>query len=185
MASLIIGIFFILILYLYLFGVWSKFVKIRSAFFVGILMSVFLLSLLFPLVSHSSPLQGHIAVDMESIYYKNDAPIPVLIHTTGPNTNLSINLSKEESGHTLREIDNITLNPECTSNKTMYGKNSTLVGNALDYGTYNVFIKTSDLCVGYYELMCKRQKYKKAYGARGFYLLNSSEQSRIGEVTAS
>ena len=27
---------------------------------------------------------------MEGIYYKNDAPIPVLIYTTGPNSNLSI-----------------------------------------------------------------------------------------------
>lgn len=132
-----------------------------------------------------SPLQGHVTVDMESIYYKNDAPIPVLIHITGPNTNLSINLLKEDSGHNLSEIDKIKyLEPEPNLHNTV-GENSTLVGNALSYGTYNVFINTADLGVGYYELRCERQGYEKTYGVHGFYLVNSSQHSVIEERNAS
>ena len=142
------------------------------AFIAFILLSAYL----FPLVLYS-PLQGHVTVDMEGIYYKNDAPIPVLIYTTGPNTNLSIYLFKEESNHSLYQNDSITLIPEHPSFKTVSGK--CLIGNALNYGTYNVFINTTDLSAGYYELHCVRLAYWKTYSARGFYLLNSSEQSCI------
>jgi len=142
--------------------------------------TVLLLSMLFwlavfPSVVDFTPLQGHVTVDMESICYKNDTPIPVLIHVTGPNTVLSICLVKEESNHNLEGIDKIKyLEPERNTTKTVSGENSTLVGNALNYGTYNVFINTTNLSAGYYELVCKRPKYEKTYGARGFYLLNSS-----------
>ena len=128
-----------------------------------------------------SPLQGHVTVDMGGIYYKNDAPIHVLIHVTGPNTGLSIQLFQENSNHNLSLNDSITLSPERNQSKTVSGENSTLVGNALDYGTYNVFINTTNLSAGYYELVCKRQKYEKTYGARGFYLVNSSRHSVIEE----
>ncbi len=131
-----------------------------------------------------SPLQGHVTVDMGGIYYKNDAPIHVLIHVTGPNTGLSIQLFQENSNHNLSLNDLITLSPERNPSKTVSGENSTLVGNALDYGTYNVLINTTNLSAGYYELVCKRQKYEKTYSARGFYLLNSSKQSGIEEVTS-
>ena len=139
-----------------------------------------LLPTLFSAVLYS-PLQGHVTVDMECICYKNDAPIPVLIHVTGPNTGLSIQLFQENPNHNLSEVCNITLKPERNPSKTVYGENSTLGGNALNYGTYNVFINTTNLSAGYYELMCIRSGYNKTYGARGFYLLNSSEQSCIKE----
>lgn len=129
-----------------------------------------------------TPLQGHIAVDMESIYYKKDTPIPVLIHVTGPNTNLSIFIVNE-SDNTLYIIDEITLISDYPSINTVSGKY--LFGNALDYGTYNVFINTSNLTAGYYELHCARLPYWKTSGARGFYLVNSSQQSFIGELNAS
>lgn len=144
----------------------------------ALLVGLLLWSALYPPVLNLTPLQGHVTVDMESIYYKNDAPIPVLIHTTGPNTNLSIYLFKKDSNHNLYSIGNITLIPEHPSFKTVSGK--CLIGNALDYGTYNVFINTTDLCVGYYELHCVRLAYRKTYSARGFYLLNSSQQPFTG-----
>ena len=135
---------------------------------------------LFPTVLYS-PLQGHVTVDMESIYYQNVSQIPVLIHVTGPNTGLSICLVKE-SNNTLYHRDNITLIPEHNySNKTVSGEQSILIGNTLDYGKYNVFINTTDLSAGYYELVYMRWGYEKTYGVRGFYLLNSSEQSCIKE----
>jgi hypothetical protein len=139
-----------------------------------------LLENLFPTVLYS-PLQGHVTVDMESVYYQNVSQIPVLIHVTGPNTGLSIYLVKE-SNNTLYQRDNITLIPEHNySNKTVSGEQSILIGNTLDYGKYNVFINTTDLSSGYYELVCMRWRYEKTYGVRGFYLLNSSQQSCIKE----
>ena len=137
-----------------------------------------LLENLFPTVLYS-PLQGHVTVDMESIYYQNVSQIPVLIHVTGPNTNISIYLLQKESNHNLSSMENITLIPKHPSYKTESGKY--LVGNTLDYGTYNVFINTTDLSAGYYELSCMRQYYWKTYGTKGFYLLNSSQQSCIKE----
>lgn len=135
-------------------------------------------------------LQGHVTVDMESIYYKNDAQIPVLIHITGQNTGLSLSLAKEELNHNLSQIDSIMLKPEHNPDKTVSGK--FLVGNALDYGTYTVFINTTYLNAGYYELRYVRTVYKsqgelkkETYGARGFYLLNSSQHSVIEELNAS
>ena len=152
-------------------------------FCVFIYCGIFLLTV-YPSVVDLPPLQGHITVDMESIYYKNDAPIPVMIHITGPNTGLSIFLLKEESDHSLSRIEKIWLNPKCYSDKTESGK--FLVGNTLDYGTYNIFINTSDLRTGYYELRCERQVYeKKTYGGKSFYLVNSSHKSCIEELNTS
>ncbi|RZN16426.1 MAG: hypothetical protein EF812_00075 [Methanosarcinales archaeon] len=133
--------------------------------------------LLFPIVLNS-PLQGHVTVDMDSICYKDGAPIPVLIQVTGPNTNLSINLSKE-SDHNLTLIDSIELKPEHNEKQTAYiNKNSVLPGNlsgnALGEGKYSVFINTTNLTTGYYEIKSVRQKYTEKYGVKGFYLLDNS-----------
>jgi|LGVF01.1.fsa_nt_gb hypothetical protein len=153
-------------------GVWINYITPGATV---LLLSMLFWLAVFPSVVDFTPLQGHVTVDMESISYKNDTPIPVLIHVTGPNTGLSICLVKEESNHNLEGIDKIKyLEPERNTTKTVSGENSTLVGNALNYGTYNVFINTTNLSAGYYELVCKRPKYEKTYGARGFYLLNSS-----------
>lgn len=47
---------------------------------------VVVLSVTFQTLLHSSslgnPLQGHVTIDMESIYYKNEAPIPISIQIT-------------------------------------------------------------------------------------------------------
>jgi len=161
----------------------NRILIVPFVFCVFIYCGIFLLTV-YPSVVDLPPLQGHITVDMESIHHKNGAPIPVMIHITGPNTGLSIFLLKEESDHSLSRIEQIWLKPEGYSDKTESGK--FLVGNTLDYGTYNVFINTADLSAGYYELRCERQVYeKKTYGASGFYLVNSSEQSCIGELNTS
>lgn len=55
-----------------------------------LLLGMLFWSAVFPCVVDLTLLQGHVTVDMGSIYYKSDAQIPVLIHVTGPNTGLSI-----------------------------------------------------------------------------------------------
>lgn len=152
---------------------WKKTFPWKRA--IGCSIGMLMLLALFLIVLHS-PLQGHIAVDMEDVYYKNDVPIPVLIRVTGPNTGLSIELLKEESGN-LRPIASIDYLEPQHNLKT--ASNNSLVGNAMGSGKYNVFINTTNLTTGYYELLCIRPKYEKIYGVRGFHLLNNSQQSYI------
>ena len=149
--------------------------KISRGYWKGFLISCFAFSIILVLIVPNLTPQGHVTVDMESTYYKNDAPIPVLIHVTGPNPGLSIKLQN------LTKVYNLTLKPEHNPFETEFSNNSTLVGNALNYGTYNVFINTTNLSAGYYELKCIRKGYNKTYGVRWFYLLNSSQQSCIKE----
>ena len=149
--------------------------KISLSYGGGFLIAILIFAIILTIVPNLAPLQGHVTVDMESIYYKNDAPIPVLIHVTGPNPDLSIKLQNST------KVYNLTLKPEQNLSKTEFSNNSILIGNALNYGTYNVFINTTELSAGYYELKCTRQGYEKTYGARGFYLLNTSHQSGIKE----
>jgi len=136
---------------------------------------VSILLVLLPQVLYS-PLQGHVSVDMDSICYYSDTPIPVLIQVTGPNTGLSIILSKEESGNNLTQIDLINyLKPEHNEKRTVCGNNNSILsGNALSYGKYSVFINTTNLIEGYYEIRSVRLKYTERYGVKGFYLLNNS-----------
>ncbi len=136
-------------------------------------MSVAFLGFLYPLVEHSTFTGGRVIIDMNTVYYKSDAPIPVYVHVTGLNTNLSIQLLQESFNHNLSEIDNITLSPERNTNKVTRGENSPLFGNTLNHGSYNVFIDTSGLSTGYYELVAKRQNFEETF-VRGFYLLNEN-----------
>lgn len=114
-----------------------------------------------------SPLQGHVEVDVDTIYYKSDATIPVSIQVTGPNTNVSIKLSQTESN---KPIDFISLGLK--HNNTV-DPNHILIGNTLGAGKYAVFINTTDLDAGYYELNVTRIKYSGAI--RSFYLVDNTQ----------
>lgn len=52
--------------------------------------------LLFGVLNYT-PLHGHVTIDMESVYYKNNTPIPVSIQVTGPNTEIFVLLYKKNS----------------------------------------------------------------------------------------
>ncbi|OEU53576.1 MAG: hypothetical protein BA871_07390 [Desulfuromonadales bacterium C00003096] len=175
-------IIFLIVAYIlrsrYVFDLQDKISLFKSnnyqiGFFFSFLVFAIILILIVP---NLTMLQGYVTVDMESIYYKSDAPIPVLIHVTGPNPILSIELQ-----NSTKVVYNLELKPEHNLSKTEFSNNSILIGNALNYGTYNVFINTTGLCAGYYELVCTRQRYEKTYGARGFYLLNNSQKSCIND----
>ena len=123
----------------------------------------------------TSPLQGQVTVDMNNIYYKDDIYIPILIQVTGPNEDLHILLLKEEFGD-LSLISNISLGPSSINKenikKVVY--NGPILGDELGNGKYNVFINTTDLTPGYYEVIAIREKYFQTAEANGFYLINSS-----------
>ena len=143
--------------------------KVWYAFQIVVIAS-FVFYLLFIIVPNVPILQGNIAVNMESIYYKNDTMIPVSISITGPNAGISVELFKVESNNltSLALIDH--LNPQ--PNRKIISNNS-LVGSALGSGKYSIFINTTNLDSGYYELRCLRQEYEKMDIA-SFYILNSN-----------
>ena len=125
---------------------------------------------LFDLVT-DSPLQGHVAVEMESFYYKNDSLIPVFIQVTGPDSGLNIFLYKEDMGDLIGPKGQIHLEPKHNSSEITFGLNSVLFGNALENGRYGIFIKTSNLTEGYYEFVCETRYFNKA-SIKSFYLFD-------------
>lgn len=142
-----------------------------------IIISMFFWSVLF-IELLNSPFQGNIMTDMESIYHKNDTQIPISIQVTGPNTELLVILFKEESGK-LYNKSIIYLEPQ--RNIEYFKKNRTEViskddftANSQGNGKYIIFINTSNLTSGYYELLCLREKYNEKYSLKSFYLLNNS-----------
>ena len=132
-------------------------------------------------ITNFYPLQGHIMVDMESIHHKNDRQIPVLIQVTGIDNNFSVILYEGISGNLDQKdyiYSNISKLNLYRTNKYHLGSNGILVGNYLGNGKYNIFINTTNLTTGYYELICRcESKYilKIKYEGKSFYLLNNSE----------
>lgn len=143
---------------------------------------LFLYVILAVLVLWYPPFEGHVTVDMESIHYKNDAEIPVSIQVTGPNTKLWVILNKKISGNSstyvafIGPIEPIFMLPiRDTEEYKLYSGNG-LVGNYMGNGKYYVFINTTNLTTGYYELIGIREShYKKTCEGKSFYLLNESQ----------
>lgn len=111
--------------------------------------------------------QGNININMDNIYSKNISTIPVSIELTGVNDELSIYLNKNYANN-LTQIDNITLGPN-HKDKNIYGDNLTLYGNGFYSGKYHIFINTTNMTEGYYELVISRSIDKWPYG-KSFYL---------------
>lgn len=139
--------------------------KLNALFFIG-----FLIWLIIFLCIVSMPI-GNITIQMQNIYHKNDTFIPVSIQVTGLNSELSVSLLKVESDNFSPKIITGFLKSKCNIKKVIFEES--LVVNS--QGQYNVFINTSSLTPGYYELLCAREKYiRTTYDKKGFYLLNNS-----------
>ncbi len=108
---------------------------------------------------------------MDNIYYKNSSPIPVSIEITGVNDELSIHLNKSYAKG-LIQIDNITLGP---NNKDEKISGNNLIGNGFYSGKYYIFINTTNMTEGYYELVFSRSIDKYPYG-KSFYLVNNGSK---------
>lgn len=154
----------------------KKFLKsilyLLSLFCVGL----FLIMLL-TFTIQSTDIIGHVTVEMESIYYHNNTPIPVLIQVTGCNIGVRIYLYERRYDHSLIITDRIYISQKSTREISTSNQNY-LRGNAFGHGKYNIFINTSNLTTGYYELVCWRLGFPKDYDGKGFYLLNSSHISK-------
>lgn len=150
--------------------------KMSVAIFLFLVLFVFTIYI----IASWSPFQGNVAIDMESIHYKNDAQIPVLIQVTGPNTGVLAILYNDLSGNlstisSIGLIDPIFIDFENGLEKRNIESNNIFVGNYLGNGKYSVFISTANLTTGYYELTCLRKGYyENTCESKSFYLLNKS-----------
>ncbi len=177
-ASVIFSIITLIIIFLNRDKIWADKGLVLGIIF-GFSSLIFIVAVfwvpLFDIVLRS-PLQGHVTIDMDSTYNKNGAPIPASIQVTGPNTGLTINLSKENPSRKMTLIDSIGyLEPNHNPDYNVSDEHSNLTGNSLGNGKYNVFINTSNLSEGYYELTAVRFKYNIS-DTKGFYLFKASEQ---------
>ena len=180
LTNLFIAGILVLFMVILLFWRYLKNIDPNNSFIDGIVIGSLILLLvsviiwvpLFDIVL-KSPLQGDVTIDIDSIYYRNDTPIPLSIQTTGPNSGIRIFLyNKERNSYFLK--DNIYLKSKYNLSTTKYGDNSILFGNSMENGKFNVFIRSKQLPEGYYELICERT-YDNKMSAESFYLLNTSE----------
>ena len=115
-------------------------------------------------------IQGRVTIDINNINHKNGEPIPVSIEVMGRNDNASIELFQLNSTNPIATFE---LGTEYNSSKNLNRENSILIGNAFYFGKYYLFINTTELGEGYYELVYTRRIDKYKYG-KSFYLLNAS-----------
>ena len=173
----------ILILSIPIICILNKSTKDQFSSFV-ITAVLFLVSLFIWLLLYSSLVhhpQGHIAIDMESIYYKSDEQIPVLIQVTGPDTVLSVRLSNITKYNNLNARAFIKKLGPYPNQKVEH--DDSLIGYPLSSGKYIVFINTTNLSIGYYKLEFTRAKNNLS-DAKGFYLSDNSKTQINKAVTA-
>ena len=127
----------------------------------------------FYIIHDSDVINGDVKIEMNSLCPQGGV-LPVKIKVTGPNSELFLNLTNEDLKHNLVGVDSIQLIPEHNSRGLIEGQN--LMGNALGFGEYNVFINTSNLTEGYYELACECPTFNK-HAVKGFYLFDSNDSN--------
>lgn len=167
-------LFIIIILTLFLF--WPHLVKQQkysvifktaySKFHKTRYILIFIISGFIFLVITSLP-SGHVTVDMDDIYYENDTIIPASIHVTGPYSDFKIILFKESDK--LYEVTNISLISNPKANVDQDFLIATYQGN----GKYKIFINTTNMTTGYYELWGVRQSFNQINGKKSFYLTDN------------
>ncbi len=167
-----LGQIFFLVL-LILGGAFCCTTLIKNIYFLIILVLAFLLTVF--LFDPVIPVlfQGHVDINMDNKYYKNNDVIPVPIEITGRKTNSTIYLYNISKTNELNQIDRFDLGPN-RNETNIFGENLTLSGNVFSSGKYYIYIDTNNLTEGYYELVYKRSTDDYKYG-KSFYLLNTLE----------
>ena len=169
---------YVVVVYSHLFP--NQVAMIRWKYVLGIIVFAVLL---LGVISYT-PLHGHVTMDMESVYYKNNTPIPVSIQVTGPNTEILVLLYKKNSSNSSAlasilvgmEPDFFGQGSDDLFKRKLYS-DKVSVGSYLGNGKYCVFINTTNLPTGYYELICIRKYFwKETCEGKGFYLVNKDQQ---------
>jgi len=144
---------------LYNLDINSDYLKTAMKFlFIALTLAAIVQFILWPKI-----IEGDIKVIMNDS--NNINHIPVQIITTGYCGNLTVNLTQTSiNGNILN--DTIKMIPS-SENETVFSNN--FQGSALDYGVYKIFINTTNLTQGYYELsfskdLSRLSKFSKELG---------------------
>ena len=140
-------------------------VIIIFVFLIVIFFSFISWQILFNSLTNSSYLQGGISIDLNDKYRINDSPIPALIQVTGSNNGIIVILKSEFNQNYDSTIQLDKYN-ESMVNKSLNGR---IVGK----GRYKIFINTTGMSTGIYDLKCIRQKYSESYSIGRFSLENN------------
>lgn len=169
---------YIVVLLIIISGFWIyyKNIEIYNIKVYMILLFFIIIFLFFITISMLNKLifeffKGHIKINMDNIYYKKSAQIPVSIEITGVNDELSIYL-RQFFVNKVNPLDKITLGPNLKDEEIA---GTYLIGNGFYSGIYHIFINTTNMTEGYYELVCKRSIDKFPYG-KNFYLVNNENK---------
>lgn len=102
-------------------------------------------------------LTGDVKVRMGDTYCTNDTHIPIYIVNTGYNGNITITLNEARTEDNILTLDSIKLNNKGLG-EVIPGKY--LFANTLSYGEYKVYIETTNLTQGYYQLSFLEESQK-------------------------
>lgn len=141
-------------------GALTIFLVLLSVVAYGLLFSAF--------VDHKSLTMD---IEIEELYEIDNKLIPISIKINGYNNALSVEMYQENSSHDLNLIDKNIVFIDSTDKKVEHGEY--IFGNYLNNGNYIVFINTTGLKAGYYELCFNVNKTSKTV-SKGFYLVNDT-----------
>jgi hypothetical protein len=119
-------------------------------------------------VDHKSPTMD---IEIDELYEIDNQLIPISIKINGYNNALSVEMYQENSSHDLNFIDKNIMFTDSTDKKVEHGKY--IFGNYLNNGNYIVFVNTTGLESGYYELYFNVYKTSKTV-SKGFYLVDEN-----------
>lgn len=112
-----------------------------------------------------------IDIEIDELYEIDNQLIPISIKINGYNNALSVEMYQENSSHDLNFIDKNIMFTDSTDKKVEHGKY--IFGNYLNNGNYIVFVNTTGLESGYYELYFNVYKTSKTV-SKGFYLVGEN-----------
>jgi hypothetical protein len=106
---------------------------------------------------------GNIKTEIDENSFAKNNQIPIEIVNTGHNNNLTVNLSNTTVEGNMTILDYTKLYPTETVNEVNYSRYKYLRSCTLDYGMYKIFINTTNLTQGYYELSVSEDPHQGLY----------------------
>jgi ABC-type transport system involved in multi-copper enzyme maturation permease subunit len=138
----------------------------------GVLFFIALISVLvfsYTFLYNVSDKPSNIEIEMNSIYEHDYSLIPISVKVTGFNNDLFVGLFQENESYNLNMIEEKQIPINTVDRMVEHG--DYLIGNYLNAGNYVVYINTTGLENGYYEICFNVASTSKTQ-SKGFYLVD-------------
>lgn len=171
---IIVIITFIIFSYLFKYILKNQIKELRHNILkeinISIVLIIFFLVIIFLLTTLIYIQVSFVTIEADDIYDNKSEQIPIDITVTGFSRNyVTVNLSKADIKDNLKLIDSLNMNNNSDPNKVV--SSEYLIGNNLDFGKYKVYINTTNLSEGYYELSVSTKYSKTSMKTNSFYLV--------------